>query len=82
MFVESTDVSDKKTIQEYEQSDSDRPLSPLCQVTSESAAALKKSQEYLETALENSVNILILLDSEGCLTLASQMFLRVAGVKD
>ena len=41
-----------------------------------------KKQRYIEIAIENSINILILLDSDGRLTHTSQMFLRVAGIKD
>ena len=48
----------------------------------ESIMTLKKEQQYLKSALENSTNIILLLDSEGCLANVSRMFLNVVGIQD
>ena len=51
-------------------------------VNRENAAIQGREQQYFRLALENTVNIIFILDSEECIVYASRRFLRVIGVEN
>ena len=74
-------MNDKNTTQKNDRPGPAEPLGEPNPENQKNAATQEKERRYLEIALENSTNHLVLLDNKGCFTHASNTFLRVIGAK-